>query len=586
MILHYAVPIANHLWQSTLFAVAIWILTLMLRNNRAAVRHGLWLAASVKFLVPFSLFVTIGSQFQWKTTFEPPPRSVSFVVETISYPFTTSGPSIASPTPTPAVKTSPWLAFAAVWILGFAVSIVSWFIQWQRVSRAMRHATRLNLDAPIPVLSCGKNVEPGVFGILKPVLLLPDGILNRLSPPQLQVVLAHELCHVRRRDNMTAAIHMFVAALFWFHPLVWWIKARLVEEQERACDQEVLQMGGDAQTYAESILRICEFTLASPLLCVSGITGSDLKKRIENIMRRGVADKMNLRRRLLLTVAGVAAIVVPIAIGMLNAPAIQAKAQDSAGPVFEVASIRLNTSNREGNNVRLASHGRLEVENFTLKQLIEAAYGVRSLQVNNLPGTFESNRYDISARAGADVGGKQLWAMVQKLLMDRFKLQFHYETKNSPIYALTVGKNGPKLPKSAAGDCQEEQAPPNPSGEWNIKSGRCGSFYQFYGPQGQVLIGAEVSAADLAYELPTDHVTVDRTGLNGRYNVFLRWTPVGYQAFKPGQEGVSEKVLDDSGVRGPSIFEAVEDELGLKLEATRGNVDFLIIDRVEKLAEN
>jgi len=71
----------------------------------------------------------------------------------------------------------------------------------------------------------------------RPILLLPADIAERLTPPQLQAVLAHELCHVRRRDNFTSAIHMIVEAVFWFHPLVWWISARLVEERERACDE-------------------------------------------------------------------------------------------------------------------------------------------------------------------------------------------------------------------------------------------------------------------------------------------------------------------------------------------------------------
>jgi len=85
-------------------------------------------------------------------------------------------------------------------------------------------------------------------------LLVPEGITNRLPPSQLETVIAHELCHVRLRDNLTVAIHLVVEALFWFHPLVWWIKARLIEEQERACDQE------------SGIRRICGQTLNSQAL--------------------------------------------------------------------------------------------------------------------------------------------------------------------------------------------------------------------------------------------------------------------------------------------------------------------------------
>jgi beta-lactamase regulating signal transducer with metallopeptidase domain len=119
--------------------------------------------------------------------------------------------------------------------------------------------------------------EPGVFGVRRPVLLLPAGITDRLTPPQLKAIVAHELCHVRRRDNLATAIHMGVEALFWFHPLVWWLGARLMEERERACDEEVLLMGSEPETYAEGILKICELYLESPLRCVSGVTGANLR---------------------------------------------------------------------------------------------------------------------------------------------------------------------------------------------------------------------------------------------------------------------------------------------------------------------
>ena len=74
---------------------------------------------------------------------------------------------------------------------------------------------------------------------------------------------------------------MVVQAIFWFHPLVWWIGARLVDERERACDEDVIRLGSEPEVYAESILKTCEFYVESPLACVAGVTGSDLKKRIE-----------------------------------------------------------------------------------------------------------------------------------------------------------------------------------------------------------------------------------------------------------------------------------------------------------------
>src|SRR5262249_11791149 len=140
-------------------------------------------------------------------------------------------------------------------------------------------------------------------------------------------VIAHESCHVRRRDNLAVAVHMFVESLFWFHPLVWWIKVRLIDEQERACDEEVLLSGGDAKVYAESILKICRFYLASPLASMSGITGSDLKKRIENIMKCHIGLRLSFTRTALLAIAAGAALVGPIAVGVVHARAGQAQFQ-------------------------------------------------------------------------------------------------------------------------------------------------------------------------------------------------------------------------------------------------------------------
>src|SRR5256884_8691584 len=117
---------------------------------------------------------------------------------------------------------------------------------------------------------------------------------------QLKAIITHELCHVRRRDNLAATLHMLVEAVFWFHPLVWWIGARLVDEREHACDEEVLKLGSDPQAYAEGILKVCEFYVESPLLCAAGATGSNLKKRIEAIMTHRTAHQLEGGKKLLL----------------------------------------------------------------------------------------------------------------------------------------------------------------------------------------------------------------------------------------------------------------------------------------------
>ncbi len=254
--------------------------------------------------------------------------------------FYASDPSLLALNSAQAHHTS-WITIVLLgaWICGFVASLVWWCIRLGQLRGTMRRSTPLNLAVPIRVMSCAERLEPGVFGIFRPVLLLPEGIAERLSPAQLQAVLAHELCHVRRRDNMAAAIHMFVEALFWFHPIVWWIKVRLIDEQERACDEEVLRLGNDPQVYAESILKICEFYLTSPLICVSGITGSDLKKRIDDIMRNRVVLDLSVTRAGFLTVAAIAALAGPVIFGIVHVKAggVQSEILSSAASPVGIA---------------------------------------------------------------------------------------------------------------------------------------------------------------------------------------------------------------------------------------------------------
>src|SRR5580704_12369692 len=319
--------LANHLWQSTLFAAAAGLLCLALGKQRAQVRYGLWLAASLKFLAPFALLVSIGSQFHWRAAASIAQSPVPVAMEQLSQPFASSAaaPALAEASPE---SHAPAVLFG-IWFCGFAAVGFAWLARWRNIRAAVRAASPVPLDLPVRALSSPAPVEPGVFGIFRPVLLLPEGILERLSPAQFEAILAHELCHIRRRDNFVAAVHMTVEAVFWFHPLVWWIGARLMEERERACDEEVLRNDAEPEVYAEGILNVCKFYLASPLRCVSGVTGSNLKKRIEEIMTRRALYSLSLGKKMLLAGAATLAIGMPIAIGIFNAPPVRAQSDAS-----------------------------------------------------------------------------------------------------------------------------------------------------------------------------------------------------------------------------------------------------------------
>jgi beta-lactamase regulating signal transducer with metallopeptidase domain len=317
----YLSTLANHLWQSTLFAGVAGLLALALRRNYAATRYWLWTAASLKFLVPFALLVSAGSHIQWRAASPISQTGLVSVMKEIGVPFAPAAPT-TSPRQLESVdqtSRTPIILFA-VWLCGSAVVAFAWFREWLRVRQTIKAASPLRLKIPITALSTPTRAEPGVVGIFRPVLLLPEGITDRLTEGQLEAILVHELCHVRRRDNLAALIHMVVETLFWFHPLVWWIERRLMEERERACDEEVLRVVGDPHTYAEGILNVCKFYKESPLVCMSGVTGSNLKNRIEAIMTNRIIHNLSVGRTLLLAAAALAAVAVPIAFGMARTP--------------------------------------------------------------------------------------------------------------------------------------------------------------------------------------------------------------------------------------------------------------------------
>jgi bla regulator protein blaR1 len=585
--------ILNHLWQSTVFAGVAALLAFVLRRNHARTRYWLWLAASLKFLIPFSLLVAVGKQIEWSAA-TPGVRKLSVVVERIGQPFALEQP-VAAIQPALAHGSSFLPAILlTTWICGFAAVAILWWRRWRRIHTAARRGAPLPVKIDVPVRSSPALLEPGVFGIFRPVLLLPEGITGHLTAAQLEAVIAHELCHVRCRDNLTAAIHMAVEAIFWFHPLVWWLGARLVEERERACDEEVLRLGNKPQIYAESILKTCQFYLESPLACVSGITGSDLKRRIVRIMTRGLEKKLDFWRKLLLVTAGAAALTGPIVLGLMNAPQSRAQSQPAAStpaPSFEVASIKVNHSADRRAMIRFAPGGRFTANNVALKGLLEQAYRVKDSQLVGAPNWIETEHYDIDAKmddATADAMKKldsdqrreQYSLILRALFVDRFKLRVRHETRELPVYILLVGKSGPKFHETAL--TAAELAPPNPKGPMIRMMGR--------GQLNVTAAGLDIFADVLSQNV--GRVVLDKTGLKAKYDFTLQWTPddsTDQMLKAPGAGPDGKPPLDAApppDVSGPSIFAAVQEQLGLKLEPQKSPLDVLVIDHIERPSEN
>jgi hypothetical protein len=228
--------------------------------------------------------------------------------------------------------------------------------------------------------------------------------------------------------------------IFWFHPLVRGIGKRLVEERERARDEEVLRAVGEPEIYAEGILAVCKFYLESPLVSVSGVTGSNLKRRIEAIVANRPAVRLSLVKRLLLAAAAIGAAAAPVAVGMLNTPPIRAQSQAADRLEFGVASVKLFKPGSQPENRNIAaSHGTLTMRRQTLRECIEWAYRLNEGSQLTRPAWLDSEQYDITAKAAEAATEDQLRLMLQSLLARRFKLILHHKTEQRSVYARAAG---------------------------------------------------------------------------------------------------------------------------------------------------
>src|SRR5690348_14034005 len=399
-------PVAGHIWQSTLFAAVAVLLTFALRRNHARVRYAILLIASYKFLIPFSWLVSLGREFEWRTAPAALPHAVSTVTGVIGAPAFLMPTVTAKPVPDHLAALP--LIIWAVWGCGSLAIVAGWAREWFRIRAMVRAETPLPFALPIPVVSVPSRIEPGVFGIFRPVLLLPEGVAEKLSPAQMHVVLAHELCHVRRRDNLASAMHMLVEALFWFHPLVWWLDRQIVEERERACDEEVLRMGGAPVAYADTILAVCKSYVESPIACISGISGSDLKRRVVNVMANRRIANLSPVKKVLISALGIIAVAGPVMFGIVNAPLLHAQSsattEKAAGAKisFEVASIKKHFPDGVGGPTRIFMGGvdvsQFHVSNLTAKMLIASAYSINDFQIAGGPSWISSEHWDIDAK--------------------------------------------------------------------------------------------------------------------------------------------------------------------------------------------
>ena len=607
--------ILNHLWQSTIVAAVVSLLCVACRHNGARIRYGLWFVASAKFLVPFAMLAAAGRLLEWPQA-PAPIRSVVTApgVRDFNAPFDATWLDPTTMVPT---ETQPeWIApFAfTLWACGLAPIVLRRLHQWREVRAAVRASTPFAAATPaaasIEIRTAPTMLEPGAVGLRHPVILLPKGIDSYLTPDQFAAVVAHEICHVRRRDNLTAAIHMAVEALFWFHPMVWWIGARLVATREQACDEHVIAETAEPVAYAQGIVTVCRRYVEAPLMSVAGVGGGDVKTRIDAILANRPCLRLTLSKRLVLAAVAALSLAAPVVTGAIEAvaPAAGQLPAGSGAPIdpqlrFEVASVKpvADTGGPFGRFLPLLP--RFEYSSLPIGWFLRVALQKPDYQVFGAPGWVDTDRYTIMAKAPDGTPQAALATLMLNLLKDRFQLATHLETRDRPIFNLVVarsdGRLGPSITTTPA-ECQATVAERNAAAQ-AFAAGR-GSPPPMPPPGdmdappqcgfGRLLTGnVAVSGRTIAQFVTTlsewmGRPVIDKTGLTGLYDFTLTFAPEGVRAAGPlgstltllGAQAQAPPVDPDA----PSLAAALEEQLGLKLESARGSVEVVVIDRIER----
>ncbi|HEY1757331.1 MAG TPA: TIGR03435 family protein [Bryobacteraceae bacterium] len=252
-----------------------------------------------------------------------------------------------------------------------------------------------------------------------------------------------------------------------------------------------------------------------------------------------------------------------------QAPSSFSGLQTTATKVFDAATVKLNLSGDQGWQLGPPGHGSVTIKNLQLHRIIASSFRVQDSLVFG-PSWLDDTRYDIVGKGpDPNAPNPEVWEMMRSLLAERFKLKYHIETREMPIYALTVAKGGPKLKNGDDGRCAAD-----------IKAGKaCGDI--IFPPFGSGIYNMPIGAfiGGLSRTLQ-DRPIVDKTGLTGKYDVTVTWMPDG---MKPED---LEKIPKENRPEDLSLFQALEKQAGLKLEATKGPVQVVVVDSIAKPSGN
>jgi uncharacterized protein (TIGR03435 family) len=530
-----------------------------------------------------------------------------------------------------------WFAGAATLLTRFAINLRGLY----RLRKASDAVTDAGLLAN--VARFGRRVRlrrnnaigaPVTWGIVRPIILVPAGF-EELPAESRDAVIRHELAHIQAHDFLIRGLAEIARALIWFQPLVWIVWRQLREEQELACDNCVLAGGGKPSVYAKLLLDWDARPGMDSLIAVGIAHRSCLKRRLyalldtdlrrDTVASPGVAGALFLALAAALPLAAVSftqaipvrpapaharqsaspALLRPAAQlaqaqtaqTPVKAPPPQPVAQSAARPRFDVVSIK-PCQPRATNGTPVfggdSSPGRLSIGCGILADtdnlgLIQVAYNryasgqltsMKVIPIEGGPDWIHSERFEIDAKSDGQPSILMMEGpMLQTILEDRFKLKIHRETRQGPVYELALGKGSPKLKPLQDGSCIPvvigRPLPLLADGEHRCKN--------MVSPRKVDVEGGTLSMFAGMLGMVLDRPVVDKTGIASYFEIHLVFSPDFSAAPQPPDPDTSAAVGDSDA---PVIFQAIQEQLGLRLVPAKGPVDVLVIDHIERPSEN
>jgi uncharacterized protein (TIGR03435 family) len=637
-------------WKSGIALGAALCINLMLRNRSADLRRlifsativAMFVAAAAAPVLPRWTAVT-PSWFHFHRAASPVIAGPSLSSPAAGdAPETTAPVSVPVPLPTSfrRIHLDSW-PILLIWFAPAAMLLSRFVINLHGLYR-LRKASDAVTDAGLlaNVAQFGRRVAlwrndalsaPVTWGVVRPIILVPAGF-EELAAESRDAVIRHELAHIQAHDFLMRGLAEIARALIWFQPLMWIVCRQLREEQELACDNCVLAAGGKPSAYAKLLLDWDARRGMASLTAVGIAHRRCLKRRLyalldpdlrrDRVAAEGVAGALLLALAAALPLAAIsftqAVPVLPAPAralqsaspALLSPPAQLAQAQTpqtsvkapaplpaphpAARPRFEVVSIKpckpgvTNGTPVFGGD---SSPGRLTIGCGILADsdntgLIQVAYNryasgrltsTKMIPIEGGPNWIHSERFEIDAKADGHPGILTMEGpMLQTILEDRFKLKIHRETRQGLVYELALGKGAPKLKPLQDGSC----VPPVIGGPLPVLADGQRRCRNMVSPRGSVAMegGTLTMLADLL-GMVLDRPVIDKTGITTYFEISL--------AFSPDDSAAPRPVTADPGAPdAPRIFQAIQEQLGLRLVPAKGPVDVLVIDHIEKPSEN